>query len=135
MDGVGRVIAAFDAFDRDLRDEARRRIAGMVSRTYARARAACPYGREPGPFTTHLRDQIGQQMHQTEASGAVFVERRGLGGYFGTDNVALWLEYGTHGRHELPARPWFGPASEPERAGFIRHMDDAVDAAKRRADL
>lgn len=128
--GVRETLAMFDAVDSDLTTRLRRVTGGAVERTFARARATCPVGKEPGPFPGHVRDQIRRQMHETEPRGAVFVERRGLGGYWGTDNVGIWLEYGTR---KMPARPFMGPASEPEYSRYYSECREAADQATARA--
>lgn len=120
--GVAETKAMLDAVEADLTTRLRRATAGAVDRTFDRARASCPVGHEPGPFPGHVRDQIRKQMHQADPRGAVFVERRGIGGYFGTDNVGLWLEYGTA---KMSPRPFMGPAAEPE---YTRYYTDCLEA-------
>lgn len=143
--GVRETVAALKRVEVLTRAEARRAVAASVARVHAQARARCPVGSgtqrsyptagvsedvlrslQVGPFRGHVRDQIKTQMHQTEPSGAVFVERRGLQGKYGTDNVAIWLEYGTV---KMAARPFMGPAAEAERPRFLADLTDAVSRA------
>jgi hypothetical protein len=70
-----------------------------------------------------VRDQIRSQIARDTPQGAVWVERRGIGGRYGTDNVGLWLEYGTV---KQPARPFLRPAVDLERAAFDANLRSAL---------
>ena len=140
--GVRETLAAFDRFARDSTRLAIVATADAVQRVRAAAYAGCPVGEEPGPFPGHVRDQIRSQMVPNEPLGAVFVESRGIGGAFGTDNVGLWLEYGTvahqvrgHSHPGTLAHPFLRPAVEAERGPYLRALDAALDRANALAGL
>jgi hypothetical protein len=115
--GIRETFAALDTLvDKELARAAHTITAATVRRVYAGARARCPVSSpKDGPWPGHVRDQIRMQMAPDTPEGAVFVERRGIGGYFGTDNMGIWLEYGTRTR---PATPFLGPAAEAERRNY-----------------
>jgi hypothetical protein len=131
-------VAALHTFKQDVARDMRSAVARAVERVKADAKARCPVGAGTGPFPGHLRDQIRSQMVPDAPQGAVFVERRGIGGAFGTDNVGIWAEYGTnvrsgkrgyHGR--MPARPFMGPAAELERPRHLADLQAVLDKAAR----
>lgn len=139
VDGLPEVLAGIDRYERDVAREARRVISGTVQRIAANARRLVPVGSGAGPFPGHVRDQIRTQMHQVDPAGAVFVERRRIGGYWGTDNVAIWLEYGCAGQRirksggrsgVMHARPFMRPATELERARCFAELSAVFEARK-----
>jgi hypothetical protein len=122
--GVRETFAALHTLvDRELAQAAHQITAATIRRVYAGARARCPVSSpKDGPFPGHVRDQIRMQMAPDTPVGVVFVERRGIGGYYGTDNVGLWLEYGyrdTRTGRDVAPRPFLGPAAEVERGSYL----------------
>lgn len=128
LTGLQDTLAAFDQVERDATYLLVRVTAGVVARVRAAAYAACPVGTGEGPFPGHVRDQIKTQVIPNEPEGAVFVERRGLGGHWGTDNVGVWIERGTV--HQAP-RPFLRPAAEAERARYLAELEQALESAAR----
>ncbi len=126
--GVRETMAAFDQVEREARARLIRITANTIARVKSAAYAACAVGDEPGPFPGHVRDQITTQMTPGEPMGAVFVERRGIGGWWGTDNVGVWLEYGTV---KQSARPFMRPAAEAEGSRYLVELEQALDLATR----
>lgn len=166
--GTQEVVAAFGAFKKDAAQDLRATVARAVGRIEAGAKARCPVGTGVGPFSQypHVRDQIMSQMVADQPSGAVWVEPAGsvlpthksptVGGqlvrprlpggklgrlrwFYGVDNRALWIEYGTnmrwgargyHGR--MASRPFMRPAAEAERPRLVADLQAALDRAARR---
>lgn len=137
VDGGSQVIAAFEGFETAVAAESRQIVAATVRRIHGAARAHCPIGEDPGPFApSRLRDQIRQQMSRDQPQGAVWVERFGIGGFWGTDNRGLWVEYGTVG-HAMPRRggwqppigprPFMRPAVDAERGIFEASLRAALE--------
>jgi hypothetical protein len=124
IDGVRETVEAFRRVEREMAMQARRAVERAVERIKADAIQRCPMGLGEGPFPGHVIDQIRSQMAPDEPRGAVFVERRGIGGRWGTDNVGLWLEYGTS---KMPAYPFLGPAAEAERPRHYQELSAALD--------
>lgn len=122
--GAQAVQQQFDQLVVGIEGDCRAIVAATVARVHRRAYELCPYGAEPGPFPGHLRDQIRSQMSRDHPQGAVWVERRGIGGFWGTDNVGIWAEYGTVRWPE--GHPFLRPASEPERATFMANLEAAL---------
>lgn len=124
--GVRETFAALDTLvNRELAQAAHTITAATVRRVYAGARSRCPVSSpKDGPWPGHVRDQIRMQMAPDTPEGAVFVERRGLGGRYGTDNVGIWLEYGTRTR---AAQPFLGPAAEAERGSYLALLQAATE--------
>ncbi len=124
--GVRETFAALHTLvDRELAQAAHQITAATIRRVYAGARARCPVSSpKDGPFPGHVRDQIRMQMAPDTPVGVVFVERRGIGGYYGTDNMGIWLEYGTRTR---PAQPFLGPAAEVERGSYLALLRAATE--------
>lgn len=128
VEGVKELRAALKRFEADVAKEARRVTAKAIGRIQADAKRRCPVGTGDGPFKGHVRDQIFTQLHVSEPYGAVFVERRGIGGKYGTDNVAIWLEYGTK---KMGARPFLRPAAEADRQNYYNDLRDSLDRLAR----
>lgn len=149
--GVSETLAGFARVEGLLASEARAIVGRSLGRIQADARGRCAEGGGSrygyvkslweDPVKGHVRDQIKTQLHATDPMGAVFVERRGIGGRYGTDNVGLWLEYGTAARWNRrgayrgqgPARPFLGPAVEAERPRLLADLQMAADRAARQA--
>ena len=133
--GVKDVLAGLDRVQRSIQADVREVTSQTLRTVRERAYALCRRGIEPGPWPGHVRDQLRWQISRDLPQGAVWVERRSsvasgkIGGRYGTDNVGLWLEYGTS---QMDAKPYLRPAVDTERRPYEMKLRAATDRATRR---
>lgn len=144
LEGVPELLTSIQRFGAATTQLTIMATAGAVARVHAAARAACPVSDEPGPFPGHLRDQIKKQLVPGQPQGAVFVERVGIGGAYGTDNRGIWVEYGTVAHYQPKlgrthpgggAHPFMRPAAQAEDSRYRRELEEAFSRAALEAGL